>query len=85
MHSDELRLFVDVRVAAAECLANFIKADGRWPDLRFLLDLAENDPDPGMRYKVVSVLIEYPPFERAHRHRLDIRELVDRIWINIKY
>ncbi|KAF5290182.1 hypothetical protein FQR65_LT11645 [Abscondita terminalis] len=74
---------VDVRIAALECLVDFVRADGRWSDLQHLLDIVENDPDPGVRHKLVRLLIEHPPFERAHRQRLDIPELVDRIWNNI--
>lgn len=75
--------FLDVRLAALECLVDFVKVDGRWVDLQHLLDIVENDPDPGLRYKLVRMMILNPPFERAHR-RLDVPELVDRIWTNIK-
>lgn len=77
--------FLDVRLAALECLVDFVKVDGRWADLQHLLDFIENDPDPGLRYKLVRMLVLNPPFERAHRHRLDIPDLVERIWTNIKY
>ncbi|XP_031349697.1 transcription initiation factor TFIID subunit 2 [Photinus pyralis] len=72
--------FIDVRIAALECLVDFVRADGRWSDLQHLLDIVENDPDPGVRHKLVGLLIQHPPFERAHRQRLDIPELVERIW-----
>lgn len=77
-------LYIDVRLAALECLVDFVKADGRLPDLQYILDLIENDPDPGLRHKLARMLILNPPFERAHRHRLDVPELVKRIWVNIK-
>lgn len=63
---------------------DFVRVDGRWGDLQHLLDIVENDPDPGLRYKLVRMMIKNPPFERAHRQRLDVPELVDRIWTNIK-
>lgn len=72
-------------MSALECLVDFVRVDGRWGDLQHLLDIVENDPDPGLRYKLVRMMIKNPPFERAHRQRLDIPELVDRIWNNIKY
>ncbi|XP_017782255.1 PREDICTED: transcription initiation factor TFIID subunit 2 [Nicrophorus vespilloides] len=76
-------LFIDVRLAALECLVDFVRVDGKWQDLQNILDLVENDPDPGLRHKLVKLLIMNPPFDRAHRHRLDVPDLVDRIWMNI--
>ena len=58
--------------------------DGKWEDLVFLLDIAENDPHPGVRHRLVRLMVENPPFERAHRHRLDKPDLVHRIWNLIK-
>lgn len=43
------------------------------------------DPHPGVRHRLVRLMVENPPFERAHKHRLDRPELVDRIWNLIKY
>ena len=76
--------FTDVRLAALEALGDFTKVDGRWPDLEFLLDLAENDPEPAVRYQLIRMLVENPPFERAHKHRLDKEELAERLWNLIK-
>jgi len=73
-----------VRLAALEALVDFTKVDGRWPDLEFLLDLAENDPEPAVRYQLIRMLVENPPFERAHKHRLDKEELAERLWNLIK-
>jgi hypothetical protein len=70
----------DVRLAALEALVDFTKVDGRWPDLEFLLDLAENDPEPSVRHQLIRMLVENPPFERSHKHRLDKEELVERLW-----
>ncbi|KAH0952770.1 hypothetical protein HN011_011355 [Eciton burchellii] len=72
--------FIDVRLAALEALVDFTRVDGKWEDLEFLLDMAEMDPHPGVRYKLVRLMVENPPFERAHKHRLDKPDLVDRIW-----
>lgn len=72
--------FIDVRIAALEALVDFTRVDGRWDDLVFLLDLIENDPDPQVRHRLVRLLIENPPFDRAHKHRLDKVELVERLW-----
>ncbi|XP_074031440.1 TATA-box binding protein associated factor 2 [Leptinotarsa decemlineata] len=75
--------FIDVRLAALECLVDFVRADGKWEDLQHVLDILENDPDPGLKHKLATLLIKNPPFKRAHRGKLDIPELVERIWTNI--
>jgi transcription initiation factor TFIID subunit 2 len=67
-----------------EALVDFTKVDGRWPDLEFLLDLAENDPEPAVRYQLIRMLVDNPPFERAHKHRLDKEELAERLWNLVK-
>ncbi|EZA62441.1 Transcription initiation factor TFIID subunit [Ooceraea biroi] len=72
--------FIDVRIAALEALVDFTRVDGKWEDLEFLLDMAEMDPHPGVRHRLVRLMVENPPFEKAHKHRLDKPELVDRIW-----
>lgn len=76
---------LDVRIAALTALVDFTKVDGKWEDLEFLLDMAENDPHPAIRHKLVRLMVENPPFERAHKHRLDKPELVNRIWNLIKF
>lgn len=48
------------------------------------MDMAEMDPHPGIRHRLVRLMVENPPFERAHKHRLDKPDLVDRIWNLIK-
>ncbi|VEN52251.1 unnamed protein product, partial [Callosobruchus maculatus] len=75
--------FIDVRIAALECLVDFVRSDGKWEDLSHVLDILENDPDPGLKHKLASLLISNPPFKRAHRGRCDVPELVERIWGNI--
>lgn len=77
--------FLDIRVAALEALVDFTRVDGKWEDLEFLLDMAEMDPHPGVRHRLVRLMVENPPFEKAHKHRLDKPDLVDRIWNLIKY
>lgn len=47
--------------------------------------MIEMDPHPGVQHRLVRLMVENPPFERAHKHRLDRPELVDRIWNLIKY
>lgn len=75
--------FIDVRIAALECLVDFVKADGKFEDLLHVLDLIENDPDPGLRHKLADIIVKNPPFKRAHRSKLDIPDLVERIWTNV--
>ena len=75
---------IDVRIAALTALVDFTKVDGKWDDLEFLLDMAENDPDPGLRHQLVRLIVDNPPFEKAHKHRLDQPNLVHRIWNLIK-
>jgi transcription initiation factor TFIID subunit 2 len=77
-------IYIDLRVAAMECLVDFVKVDGKWEDLEHLLIILESDPDPMARHHLARLLIENPPFERAHRHRLDKEELVERVWNNMK-
>lgn len=76
--------YIDVRVAAMECLVDFVKVDGRWEDLQHLLDLWDNESDPRARHALARLMIENPPFERGQRHKLDREELVERIWGNMK-
>lgn len=77
--------YIDVRVAAMECLVDFVKVDGECEDLEHLLDLLENDPDSMARYKLARQLIDNPPFSRSHRNsKLNRADLVERIWNNQK-
>lgn len=75
--------FIDVRLAALECLVDFVKADGKWKDLIYVLDILENDPDPGLKHSLAKLLINAPPFKKAHRGKIDIPDLVERLWTNI--
>ena len=73
-----------MRLAALEALVDFTKVEGQWPDLEFLLDLAENDPERAVRYQLIRMLVENPPFVRAHKQSLDKEELAERLWNLIK-
>uniref|UniRef100_A0A8D8N598 Transcription initiation factor TFIID subunit 2 n=5 Tax=Culex pipiens TaxID=7175 RepID=A0A8D8N598_CULPI len=75
--------YIDVRVAAMECLVDYVKIDGRWEDLENLIDLLETDPDPMARHRLGRLLIENLPFDKGNRHRLDREELALRIWNNM--
>ncbi|XP_075220832.1 TATA-box binding protein associated factor 2 [Lycorma delicatula] len=73
--------FVDVRLCALEALVDFTGIDGRWCDLEYLLDVAEEDPDPGVRHALVRMLCNNPPFHPGGPpHRLDREDLVHRLW-----
>lgn len=76
--------YIDVRIAAMECLVDFVRVDGKWNDLEHLLDILENDPDPRARHELARLLTENPPFDRGQRHRLDKEQLVERIWKEMK-
>ncbi|KAL3267770.1 hypothetical protein HHI36_006897 [Cryptolaemus montrouzieri] len=64
-------------------MVDFVRADGEMEDLHYLLDLLENDPDPGLQHKLAGMLIENPPFRRGHKDKFDLPDLVERIWTNI--
>lgn len=68
----------DVRLAALECLVDFVRVDGKPEDLSSLLTAVESDPDPGVRHGLARLLVNMPPFERAQRHRLDTEAVVHR-------
>lgn len=75
---------LDIRLAALEALVDFTRVDGKWEDLEFLLDMTENDPHPGIRHKLIRLLIENPPFDKYQKHSLDQPALVDRLWNLLK-
>lgn len=76
-------IFLDLRIAAMECLVDFVKVDGRSEDLEHLITLLETDPDPAARHALAQLLIDNPPFTRDSRSRLDRPNLVDRLWLSI--
>ena len=76
--------YIDVRLAAMECLVDFVKVDGRWEDLDNLISFLETEQDPYARHCLARLLIENPPFSRTETNKvvseLDKEELMDRIW-----
>lgn len=75
--------YIDLRIAALECLVDFVKVDGRWEDFDHLFKIVETDPDPAIRHALARLIIESPPFERGHHHRLSKEETIQRIWNNM--
>lgn len=75
--------YIDLRLAAIECLVDYLKVDGRWEDMELLLQLLESDPDPEARHQLARLMIENPAFERNRAHRLNRLELRERIWRNM--
>lgn len=75
--------YIDVRLAALECLVDYIKCDGKWDDMEFVIQLLENDSDPEVRHQLSRMIVENPPFERGKNHRLNREDLRDRIWNNM--
>ncbi|CAD7003650.1 unnamed protein product [Ceratitis capitata] len=62
--------YIDLRIAAMECLVDFVKTD----------------PDPAARHALAQLLIDNPPFTRESRSsRLDRPELVERLWVNMNH
>ncbi|KAH8369988.1 hypothetical protein KR093_001773 [Drosophila rubida] len=80
----EYGIFLDLRLAAMECLVDFVKVDGRSEDLEHLITLLETDPDPAAKHGLAQLLIDNPPFTReSRRFVLDKPNLVDRLWKSI--
>ncbi|XP_060655277.1 transcription initiation factor TFIID subunit 2 [Drosophila nasuta] len=80
----EYGIFLDLRLAAMECLVDFVKVDGRSEDLEHLITLLETDPDPAARHGLAQLLIDNPPFTReSRRFVLDKPNLVERLWKTI--
>lgn len=75
--------FIDLRLAALECLVDYIKVDGKWDDMEFIVNLLENDPDSEVRHQLLRMLAENPPFERGKLHRLNRSDLREKIWSNM--
>lgn len=75
--------YIDVRLASMECLVDYLKVDGKWEDIEFLLNVLEFDKDPETRHQLARLMIENPAFERNRSHRLNTRKLRDRIWTSM--
>ena len=69
--------FDDTWLAALECLVDYIKLEGKFEDLGFVIDMIENDPVPRIRHEATRCLVKCPPFERGRHHRNDRPELVE--------
>lgn len=77
--------YIDVRIAAMECLVDFVKVDGEYEDMKHLLDLLCNDPDIAARHKLARLLIDNPPFSRGARNlKLERKEIVEQLWEQMK-
>lgn len=75
--------YLDVRLAAMECLVDYLKVDGKFEDMELLMQLLESDPDPEARHQLARLMIENPAFERNRSHRLNRHDLRERIWKNM--
>lgn len=77
--------YIDVRIAAMECLVDFVRVDGEWDDLEHLLEILTSDPDAMARHKLARLLIDNPPFTRQRRNpKLDKDELIEKLWLYMK-
>jgi transcription initiation factor TFIID subunit 2 len=70
----------DVRIAALEALVQVVRADSRFDDWKFLLDIIENDPEPRVRHQLLLMLAEHPPFEKGRGSHLDTIPVMERLW-----
>lgn len=76
--------YIELRLAALECIVDFIKVDGKQDDMNFLMQIVENDNDPEVRHQLLRMLAENPPFEKGGKsHRLNRHDLRERIWTNM--
>ena len=73
-------VFIDVRLSAIDQLIDFLPHDGGVTELNFLLNLAETDPMPRVRYEVLRRLALNKPFKMGEGHKLDNEPLVERLW-----
>ena len=76
--------FIDVRLAALECLVDLVRIEGNFKDVAYLIDIIEKDPVPYIRHRVARMMVDVPPFDRSRRHKNDRVELVDRLWSLMK-
>ena len=73
-------VFIDVRISAIDQLIDFLPSSGGISELNFLLNLAECDPMPRIRYEVLRRLSLNKPFKMGEGHKLDTEYLVERLW-----
>ena len=57
---------MDVRLAALECLSDFVRVEGSWSDLEHLINLIETDPSPFIRHKLIRILVRELSTKLAH-------------------
>ncbi|KAJ8032786.1 Transcription initiation factor TFIID subunit 2 [Holothuria leucospilota] len=72
--------FITIREVAMESLVDIVKVENNGDIFGWLLDLAEQDPVPYMRHKILSLLIENPPFKQRESSPLSTDALVERLW-----
>ena len=66
--------FDDTRVAALECLVDYIKLEGKFEDLGFVIDMIENNSVPRMlSCQVSSVRARPPPPQGQIGNRLRVK------------
>lgn len=74
-------VFIDVRMAAIECLIDITKVEQRKEDLAYLLDIIEHDPLPKVRHLTILAMIENPPITKKDVHNpLNTEDIVERLW-----
>lgn len=77
--------YLGVRLCALEALVDFTCLDGRWDDLKYLIDIADSDPDPKVRNELVRMLCKNPPFTpKKPNNRLNNDYLSHHLWKLIK-
>eukprot|EP00054_Salpingoeca_dolichothecata_P022865 m.150947 g.150947 ORF g.150947 m.150947 type:complete len:191 (-) comp24488_c1_seq3:246-818(-) len=69
----------EVRMAAADCLLDLVNK-GEQDMLNILLDIATNDPDIFMRYKILNLLCVSNVFSRKSAKNLDSKAVIDVLW-----
>ncbi|BHF71087.1 Transcription initiation factor TFIID subunit 2 [Sparganum proliferum] len=80
--------YIDVRLAALECLVDFVRGERDQTALYWLfeniIERNEGSTDSSharLRYETVRMLLKVPPFPRGESgSRLDTPQLVDRLW-----
>ncbi|XP_065176434.1 transcription initiation factor TFIID subunit 2-like isoform X2 [Sycon ciliatum] len=73
-------LITDMRLAALQCIVNYVRAENSQSELLWLLDLVEKDPNPSVRVRIIRMLILNPPFSRKSSSALNNETVVDRLW-----
>ena len=61
--------YQDVRLAAMECLVDYVRHEGQYSDIIYLVDMVEQDKDPQIRHKLCRMIVDNPPFDPNKNHR----------------